>query len=244
MLVRAHGFAVRRGIAERLLVELDVRIGLPSFAVVGLAGAGARDTRERVQAAILNIGLTFPRKRVTVNVAPASQRRLGAELDLAIACCVLAVEGHLDAARLARLGLFAELGLGGTLRPCPGVAAAAATADDAGLRGLIVARADLREARAAATLPVAGPSELGEVVELLGRPIATTGPRRGSAAAVARSRTPSDSPRAPAGSAAPSVPLRAPAGSSASPPASRQSPPRPQPDVRRGPGRSEWSWGP
>jgi magnesium chelatase family protein len=167
VLVRAHGFAVRRGIAEHLLVELDVRAGLPSFAVVGLGGAGARDARERVQAAILNIGLTFPRKRATVNIAPASQRRLGAELDLAIACCVLAAEGHLDGPRVARLGLFAELGLGGALRPCPGVGAAAAAADAAGLHGLIVASADLLEAREAATLPVAGPSGLGEVVELL-----------------------------------------------------------------------------
>jgi hypothetical protein len=42
MLVRAHGFEIRHGIAGRTLVELDVRIGLPSFAVLGLVGAGAR----------------------------------------------------------------------------------------------------------------------------------------------------------------------------------------------------------
>jgi len=170
MLVRAHGFAIARGVAEQLLVELDVRSGLPSFAVVGLSGAGARDTRERVQAAILNTGLSFPRRRVTVNVAPASQRRLGAELDLAIACCVLAVEGHLDAARLARLGLFAELGLGGALRPRPGAGAAAVAAGEARLAGLVVARADLREARAAAAVRVAGLGGLAEVVALLAAP--------------------------------------------------------------------------
>src|SRR5665213_1943843 len=118
MLVRANGFAIHRGAAELVLVELDLREGLPSFAVIGLGGGAARDARERVRAAVLNSGVAFPRRRVTVNLAPASNRRPGAELDLAIACCVLAVQGLVNPERLARIGLFAELGLGGDLRPC------------------------------------------------------------------------------------------------------------------------------
>ena len=72
MLVRAHSIAVRRGLAEPIAVELDLRAGLPAFSVIGLAAAAARDARERVQAAVLNSGHAFPRRRLTVNLAPGS----------------------------------------------------------------------------------------------------------------------------------------------------------------------------
>jgi magnesium chelatase family protein len=167
MLVHAHGFAVNRGIAEHVHVELDTRSGLPAFSVIGLAGGAARDARERVQAAVLNSGFGFPRKRVTVNLAPAAARRSGLAFDLALACCVLAAQEQIDPRRLARLGLFAELGLGGDLRSCESADAAAEAADRAGLAGLIVARGDLRHARAAGRLPVAGLGSLREVAAFL-----------------------------------------------------------------------------
>lgn len=170
MLALAHGFAIQYGIAEHVQVELDLRGGLPAFSVIGLAAASARDARERVQAAVVNSGLTFPRQRVTVNLAPASQRRAGAQFDLAIACSVLAAQGEINAERLTRVGLYAELGLGGQLRPCPFVAVAAEAAAQAGLRGLIVASEDLAEAREFASVQVLGRDALHEVAELLAGP--------------------------------------------------------------------------
>jgi len=167
MLVHAHSFAINRGIAEHVHVELDTRGGLPAFAVIGLGAGAARDARERVQAAVLNSGFSFPRKRVTVNLAPAATRTGGPELDLVLACCVLAAEQQVDVGRLARIGVFAELGLGGDLRPCDSADAAAEAADRTGLAGLIVARDDLRQARAATRLPVAGLGSLREVAAFL-----------------------------------------------------------------------------
>ncbi|HEX4036400.1 MAG TPA: magnesium chelatase domain-containing protein [Solirubrobacteraceae bacterium] len=169
MLVHAHGFAVNRGLAEHVDVELNVRPGLPSFSVIGLSSGAARDARERVQAAVLNSGFTFPRRRVTVNLAPAAARVSGPGFDLALACCVLAAEGQIEPGRIARIGLFAQLGLGGDLRGCDWVSTAAEVAEEVGLTGLIVARHDLREARGASSVPVAGLSSLREVVSLLAR---------------------------------------------------------------------------
>jgi len=199
MLVRAHSFEVHHGIAEHVHVELDVRAGLPSFAVIGLAGGAARDARERVRAAVHNSGFAFPRKRVTVNLAPASARRTGAAFDLAIACCVLAAQDELDAVRLARIGLFAELGLGGGLRTCLAVGIAAEAADDAGLAGLIVAAGDLREARRCARLPIAGMRDLRQVATLL-HPEAPRGAGTGSRR---RADPRPDSPAAEQGASAP-----------------------------------------
>jgi magnesium chelatase family protein len=183
MLVHAHGFAVNRGMAEHVRVELDTRGGLPGFSVIGLGGGAARDSRERVQAAVLNSGFAFPRRRLTANLAPAAPPRSGPTFDLVLACCVLAVQEQIDPNRLARIGLFAELGLGGDLRPCPSVAAATEAAGHAGLAGLVVAHADLRDARGADTLPVVGLRQLVDVAALLARRSGRGEPRRGRAAA-------------------------------------------------------------
>jgi magnesium chelatase family protein len=167
MLVYAHGFAIKRGTAEHVHVELDVRAGLPGFAVIGLAGSAARDARERVQAAVLNSGFTFPRRRLTANLTPAVASGGGPAFDLALACCVLAAQEQVDPGRLVRVGLFAELGLGGDLRPCESAAVAAEVARAAGLAALIVAPANLGEARAAGPLSVLGRRHLRDVAASL-----------------------------------------------------------------------------
>jgi magnesium chelatase family protein len=167
MLVQAHGFAVSRGMVEHVRVELDARGGLPGFSLIGLGAGAARDARERVQAAVLNSGFAFPRKRLTANLAPAAAPKSGPAFDLVLACCVLAVQEQIDPIRLARIGLFAQLGLGGDLRPWPSVALVADAAAAAGLAGLVVADPDLAEARASRALPVVGLHALPDVVALL-----------------------------------------------------------------------------
>jgi magnesium chelatase family protein len=166
VLVRAHAFAIDRGSVSHVEVEVDLRAGLQAFALIGLAGGSARGVRERVQAAVLNSGFGFPRRRVTVNVAPAT-RSTGAELDLAVACCVLAATGEFDPRRLDRIGLCGELSLGGDLRSCVAASAVAQGATQAGLAGLIVARADLEPVRLAGGGAVVGCLTLRDAVGVL-----------------------------------------------------------------------------
>ena len=132
MLVHGHGFSVVGESAVHVRVELDARAGLPGFTLIGLGGGAARDARERVQTAVLNSGFGFPRRRLTANLTPAAGPRSAGAFDLALACCVLAVAGELAPERLARAGLFAQLGLGGDLRPWPGVGSAGGAAAGAG----------------------------------------------------------------------------------------------------------------
>jgi magnesium chelatase family protein len=196
MLVCAHAFAIDRDAAVHVEIELDLRAGLPGLAVIGLGGGLARDLRERVQAAVLNSGYGFPRRRVTVNIAPAP-RRCGAELDLAVACCALAAGGQLDRSRLERVGLCAELALGGDLRACGAGAIVAEAAAQAGLAGLVVASGDRESAALVNAIAVAGAGNLRDVVALLERPARGGGrsPAPGGAGIVAgraalRSRPP------------------------------------------------------
>ncbi len=71
-------------------VEVDYTVGLPGLmTIVGLPDAAVQESRERVQTAIRNAGFDFPRKRVVVNLAPASVRKEGPAYDLPIALGVI-----------------------------------------------------------------------------------------------------------------------------------------------------------
>ena len=65
--------AVLRGVdARSVSVEVHVANGLPGFTVVGLPDAAVRESRDRVRAAVTSSGLPWPRRRVTVNLAPSN----------------------------------------------------------------------------------------------------------------------------------------------------------------------------
>ena len=116
--------AVLEGVDGRIVtVEVHVSRGLPGYTVVGLPDAAGRESRERVRAALLSSGLEYPQKRVTVNLAPASVRKTGAGLELAVALALTCAAGGLPAGALEGLGVLGELGLDGTVRPVVGAIA-------------------------------------------------------------------------------------------------------------------------
>ena len=77
-------------------VEVDTSSGLPKILIVGLPDAAVQESRERVQSAIKNSSLYFPRKKLTVNLAPASVRKEGPAYDLPIALGVLIATGQIS----------------------------------------------------------------------------------------------------------------------------------------------------
>ncbi|MBA3289490.1 MAG: hypothetical protein H0U21_16000, partial [Acidimicrobiia bacterium] len=111
-------------------VEVHVGTGLPGFRIVGMPDPVCRESRDRVRAALLSSGLSWPGKAVTVNLAPSGQRKSGAGLDLAIAIGVLVASEQLPVDAVAGLGFVGELGLDGTLRRVPGVAPMVAVLGD------------------------------------------------------------------------------------------------------------------
>lgn len=120
MLASAHS-ATLLGVEGRpVRVEVHVSAGLPGFTVVGLPDTTCREARDRVRAALLSSSLTWPLKRVTVNLAPPGLRKVGAGLDLAIAAALLAASGQVPAPSLADRAFVGELGLDGSVRPVPG----------------------------------------------------------------------------------------------------------------------------
>src|SRR5688500_14834326 len=107
------------------MVEVDLRAGLPAFAVVGLPDVAVQAARERVRSGIANAAFTVPARRIVANLAPADLRKAGPQYDLPIALALLAASGQLAPAALAGAGAAGELALDGGLRPVPGILAMA-----------------------------------------------------------------------------------------------------------------------
>src|SRR5512142_129612 len=167
MLARATTFAIDGVNPRQVWVEVDIRSGLPTFTIVGLGDAAVRESRDRVRAAILNSGFSFPQARITANLAPAFLRKAGPGFDAALALAVLAASEQIPAQALAGCAVFGELSLGGELRDSPGALAVAEGARSAGLKRLIVPRERAREAGLIGGLEVAGVSTLEEAADVV-----------------------------------------------------------------------------
>lgn len=164
-------------------VEVDIAQGLPSFTVVGLGDAAVQESRERVRAAIKNSGLSFPFKRLTVNLAPADMRKAGPAYDLPIAIGLLLASGQL-AGSTAGAALIGELGLDGSLRHTDGVLPMAAVARARGIGTVYVPADDAAEAALVAGLTVMPVPSLADLAAHLSgeRPLAPYAPTAAEAA--------------------------------------------------------------
>jgi magnesium chelatase family protein len=150
-------------IARPVRVEVDVHRGLPGFAIVGLPDAAVRESRERVRAALVNCGFEFPLQRIVVNLAPASLRKAGPGMDLAIAAALLSASGQLPGTGLEDVALVGELALDGTTRPIHGTLAIAEAAREGDVDAIVVPAESGPEAALASgveVLPLASVAEL------------------------------------------------------------------------------------
>jgi magnesium chelatase family protein len=144
-------------------VEVDTGQGLPSIIVVGLPDAAVQESRERVQSAIKNSGLTLPRNRVTVNLAPAAVRKEGPAYDLPIAVGMLIATGQLPSCAVEEVLIVGELSLDGSVRHVRGVLSMAALARETGMKQIFVPEADAAEAALIPDLAVIPVSTLREI---------------------------------------------------------------------------------
>ena len=125
--------------------ECYISSGLPGFDIVGLPDAAVKEARDRVRAAAKSSGLGFPASRITVNLAPAGQRKAGTHYDLPILLGILAASGEVRRPKSA-CAFVGELSLDGKLRSVPGVLPMALAAKEAGIETLFVPADNAAEA--------------------------------------------------------------------------------------------------
>lgn len=101
-------------------VDVEVHLGgLPGFSLVGLPDTSVSEARDRVRAAVLSSGESWPQQRITANLSPASLPKHGTHFDLALALAVLAAAGSIPLGPTDDLVVMGELSLDGRVRPVP-----------------------------------------------------------------------------------------------------------------------------
>jgi magnesium chelatase family protein len=166
VLATAQTFTLDGISARPVRVEVDVRRGLPAFSVVGLPDTAVREARERVRAALANCGFEFPLRRIVANLAPASLRKAGPGMDLAIAVALLTASGQLAWEALPCVAMVGELALDGSTRPVPGALAVAEAARELGVESLLVPAENGPEAALAGDVEVIGLESLAQLPAL------------------------------------------------------------------------------
>lgn len=145
-------------------VEADVSSQTPEFAIIGLPDKALGEAGRRVRNACANRGLDLPKRRITVNLSPASLPKRGSGFDVAIAVAALATTTRMDSARVAATVHIGELGLDGRLRPVPGILPAVIAARRAGHARVVVPAANAAEAALVEGVEVFAATCLAEVV--------------------------------------------------------------------------------
>ncbi len=123
--------------APLVVVEVHLSRGIPKLNIVGLPETEVKESKDRVRSALLNTGFEFPRRRITINLAPADLPKEGGRFDLPIALGVLAASAQIPDEKLKEYEFIGELALSGDLRSVRGVLPVVLGAEQAG-RTLIV----------------------------------------------------------------------------------------------------------
>ncbi|MEV4170128.1 ATP-binding protein [Nonomuraea sp. NPDC049709] len=154
-------------------IEADLSPGQPGFHLLGLPEATAACTRDRVRAAILNSGYTWPDRRITVTVLPIGTPVYGAALDVAIAVAILAADGTIPIERLEHTAFLGELGLDGSIRHVRGLPCALQALVTSGIRCVAIPAGNATDGARCALLPAA---TLADLVGHLNRGIPAIAP--------------------------------------------------------------------
>jgi magnesium chelatase family protein len=169
MITRVFSAAVVGVDATEIEIEVNTGAGEPSIIVVGLPDAAVKESKDRVIAALSNSGYRWPRKRTTVNLAPADIRKQGPSFDLPIALGMIVADREEELARLSRCAVAGELALTGEVRPVKGALPLTLEARKRGKKAVILPVANAREASVVEGIDVYGVRNLREAHEFLAR---------------------------------------------------------------------------
>ncbi len=172
MLVKTFASAVQGVDAQTITVEVNTGghasfDGKQFYHLVGLPDSAVREGMMRMEPALKNSGFEVIRLKTVVNLAPADIRKEGAAYDLPIALAYLAGSRQIAAEELDQYLIMGELSLDGGLRPITGALPMAIQARKEQFKGIILPKANAREAAIVNDIKVYGVNNLAEAAEFL-----------------------------------------------------------------------------
>ncbi|WP_282125812.1 YifB family Mg chelatase-like AAA ATPase [Marinifilum flexuosum] len=166
MLVKTYGSAVYGIHATTITIEVNVFPGV-RFSLVGLPDNAVKESQQRIDSALREVGYKIPGKKIIINMAPADIRKEGSAYDLPLAIGILTATEQIACDKLEKFVIMGELSLDGSLVPIKGVLPMAIQAREEGFEGLILPKANAREAAVVNKLKIYGADNISEVIGFL-----------------------------------------------------------------------------
>ena len=152
-------------------VQVDVAGGLPCWEIVGLPDVSIREAKERVRTAIKNSGYEFPSRRIVINLAPATIKKVGSAFDLPIAIAILFATENINEFDLENVAFVGELSLDGNVHSITGILPMCIEAKKLGIKEIVVPKENAKEASIVDGINVIPVSSLNQVVAYLNKSI-------------------------------------------------------------------------
>lgn len=172
MLVKIFGGTVDGIEATTITIEVNILWGA-KFIIVGLPDNAVKESQQRVDSALREIGSKIPGKRIIINMAPADVKKEGSAYDLPLAVGILAANEELPSNELKDYIIMGELSLDGSLVPVKAVLPITINAQAEGFKNLIVPYENANEAAVVKGINVYGFSHIREVVAFLRKELQT-----------------------------------------------------------------------
>ena len=163
MLVKTFGSALNGIDAITVTIEVNIDRGVQFF-LVGLPDSAVKESQQRIESALNNNGLRYPKRKITINMAPADIRKEGSSYDLPLAIAILAASEQVSVDLLDKYVIMGELSLDGSINPIKGALPIAIKAAEDGFKGVIVPKANANEAAVVEEIDVYGVETIMDVI--------------------------------------------------------------------------------
>ncbi len=167
MLAKTKSYALNGVEGYEVAIEVDLNAGLPAYDTVGLADTAIKESKERVRSAIKNSLLTYPIRKITINLAPADTKKEGSHFDLAIALGILIANEEIESNTYKDYIILGELSLDGSINSIRGVLPLIISAIQNGHKKFILPAKNAKEASYISGIEVYAFDKLAEVVDFL-----------------------------------------------------------------------------
>lgn len=147
-------------------VEASLAPGQPSFDIVGMVDIAVQESKARIRAVTGHLNLKVLGGRVTVNLAPASVKKIGSMFDLPITAALMQLGGVIPN-NLSDCAFIGELSLDGSLAPINGALSMTLMAKQEGIKRIFLPADNAKEASVADGIEVYGANHLNEIIEFL-----------------------------------------------------------------------------
>ncbi len=126
-------------------VECHLANSLPNIVIVGFASKSVDEAKERIRGALASSNIRLPRKRITINLAPADIPKEGSSFDLAIAASIMC-SSNMVASNTGKTIVIGELGLDGSVRAVRGIIGKILSAKKLGYAAFIIPKDNIEQA--------------------------------------------------------------------------------------------------